>query len=57
MILAVNKAVYMNNTLYQSDFNSEYFVKQSGVTCMQADFLGSKQHIMIANGKQMISIL
>ena len=45
MIKAVNEAVYLNNQLYQSDFNQEYFTKQSGVTCISTHpkaILGSK---------------
>jgi hypothetical protein len=35
ILRALNNSFFLNNNLYKSDFNEEYFNKQTGVTCMQ----------------------
>jgi hypothetical protein len=45
IIRALNEAVYLNNKIYQSDFDEDLYAKTSGATCITtADntFLGSK---------------
>ena len=56
---AVNDSFFINNRLYKSDFNEDYFTRQSGVTCIQSQesIFSSKQHIVIANTKQMLTVL
>ena len=34
VLRSLNDAFFLNNRLYKSDFNEDYFLKQSGVTCL-----------------------
>lgn len=49
----------MSNMLYKSDFNSEYFYQQNGVSCISTEgvVLGSKQQIVVINTKRMIDVM
>eukprot|EP00347_Sterkiella_histriomuscorum_P013779 403363397 len=55
----INDCFFMNNSLYKSDFNEEYYQKQSGVSVVQTQntVFGSKQQLIIANTKQMINVM
>ena len=49
----INDSFFNNNLLYKSDFNEEYFYRQTGITCIQTKdtVFNSKQQIIIANTK------
>jgi len=34
LLRAINESFFNNNLMYKSDFNEEYFNKQTGVTCL-----------------------
>lgn len=61
VIRALNDALFLNNRLYKSDFNEDYFTQQTGVTCLTTapkTLFGSRQqNLVIANTKQMLKIL
>ena len=59
VLRAINDSFFINNKLYKSDFNEEYFSRQSGVTCLSTDktIFNSRQHIVIANTKAMINVM
>ena len=59
ILRVINDTFFMNNALYKSDFNEEYYHRQSGVTVLQTrdTVLGSRQQIIIANTKQMINVM
>ena len=57
VICSLNRAYYLNNKLYRSDFGQDYFEQQAGTTVVQGTLLGSQQNIVIASGKQIIRIM
>ncbi len=53
LLKSINESFFLNNTLYKSDFNEDYFTQQSGVTCLQTkpSVFGSKQQIILTSTK------
>jgi hypothetical protein len=59
LLRAFNNSFFINNKLYKSDFNEDYYTRQCGVTTVHSapSIFGSSQHIVIANTKQMNQVL
>mmetsp|Transcript_39544 Transcript_39544/g.38049 ORF Transcript_39544/g.38049 Transcript_39544/m.38049 type:complete len:174 (+) Transcript_39544:2563-3084(+) len=55
----INHAFFLNNRLYKSDFNQDLYERQNGVSVINSDatFCNSRQQILIANTKKMISVM
>ncbi|CDW82512.1 wd g-beta repeat-containing protein [Stylonychia lemnae] len=59
ILRVINDSFFNNNLMYKSDFNDEYFYRQTGVTVIQTSdtIFRSKQQIIIANTKQIINVM
>lgn len=55
----LNQAFFQDSKLYKSDYNNNYFMKQTGASSLttNATFCGSKQQIIMVDVKQTLSIM